>query len=628
MTTTTPPRAAQLPDRIFAQASPISRGGTSLFAADAATASSDPTAFTSDPQIIEQAVEELAGAGFEILQTTAQLINIAGPASLYESYFRTRLVTEERPVIKPGSEQATATFIDTADTDRSGLIDVSQSPAAHLLEGVAIEEPVYPHESAAPPSVGYWHLDLPDGVATPLKADLVHQRGITGAGVRLTMVDTGWYEHPYFTQHGLHGSVLLAPGTTDPHVDENGHGTGESANAFAVAPGIDFAMVKADFVNIVAAFNTAVMQNPEPHIISNSWGYDTQFGPLSAIQQALAAAIGLAVANGIVVVFSAGNGHWGFPGQHPDVLSAGGVHIDQNGAMEASDYASGFASNVYPGRAVPDVSGLVGRLPRAIYLMLPVPPGCALDGDLAGGQFPDADETPTDDGWAAFSGTSAAAPQVAGVCALLLEANPYLSPAEVRSALMASAVDVTAGHAHSNTGGHAAGPGHDLATGAGLVDAASAVQHVLPGVHVCVINGEGRLWHTIRHADGSWQPFGDIEGQTGDMGDLVAVGCTSIGRALHVCAVNTIGRLWHTIRYADGSWQAFGDVEGQVGDMGDVATVGCTSEGGELHVCVVNAAGRLWHTIRYADGSWQAFGDVEGQVGEMGDLRSVTAGVS
>jgi hypothetical protein len=34
--------------------------------------------------------------------------------------------------------------------------------------------------------------------------------------------------------------VVLGPGTSDPLDDDDGHGTGESANTFAVAPGIQF----------------------------------------------------------------------------------------------------------------------------------------------------------------------------------------------------------------------------------------------------------------------------------------------------------------------------------------------------------------------------------------------------
>ena len=270
---------------------------------------------------------------------------------------------------------------------------------------------------------------------------------------------------------------MLGPGTSDPGSDENGHGTGESANVFATAPDCTLKPVKAAtasgaLVNMTAAFNAAVALGPD--IISNSWSADIRSGPLSAADQARAAAVAAAWAAGIVVVFAAGNGHWGFPGQHPDVISVGGVAIDQAGALRASDYASGFDSEIYPGRRVPDVSGLVGLLPRAELIMLPIPPGCAIDRDLAGGTFPEGDETEPDDGWAVFSGTSAACPQVAGVCALILQACPRLGPAEVRELLTTTARDVTTGTNHPNFGNEAV-PGPDNATGAGLVDAQKAV---------------------------------------------------------------------------------------------------------------------------------------------------------
>ena len=88
---------------------------------------------------------------------------------------------------------------------------------------------------------------------------------------------------------------------------------------------------------------------------------------------------------------------------------------------------------------------------------------------------PNKDETTTSDGWGVFSGTSAAAPQLAGVCALLLQKHPTLTPAQVKAALRATATDVIAG---SSFMGQPAGPGIDNATGAGLVNALLAWQSV------------------------------------------------------------------------------------------------------------------------------------------------------
>jgi len=468
------PTPGPMPEVVYAQASPRSLGGVSLFAGGADIDEASVAGFISDEGLISASAKALGDAGFDVLQVSPLTINIAAPGERYEEVFGAKLVTDERPVIKGGGVADTATFVDTVEPAQPGLIDTSTSPLRDLLEGVAIEEPRYFHENAFAPPKAYWHLAVPGDVSLGCNADRAHRTGVTGLGAKVVMCDTGWYSHPFFTQRGYRvAPVVLGPAAANPADDEVGHGTAESANVFSVAPDADFTMVKMSFVNTIGAFNAAVALSP--HIISNSWGSSVQRGPLSAADQALAAAIALAVRDGIVVVFSAGNGHWGFPGQHPDVISAGGTYMEADGSMRASDYASGFASNIYSGRTVPDVCGLVGMLPRAAYIMLPLQPGDQIDGGSAGGTHPNGDETATDDGWAAISGTSAAAPQLAGVCALVKQACPGLSPADVRDVLRTTARDVTAGTCNPNTGGNPAGPGPDLATGHGLVDAYEAV---------------------------------------------------------------------------------------------------------------------------------------------------------
>jgi hypothetical protein len=113
--------------------------------------------------------------------------------------------------------------------------------------------------------------------------------------------------------------------------------------------------------------------------------------------------------------------------------------------------------------------------PRAIYIMLPLQPGDDIDVGNAGGTHPNGDETTNNDGWAAFSGTSAAAPQLAGVAALLKQACPTLTPADIKDILSKTARDVTTGTCNPATGGHTATTGPDTATGDGLVDAHKAV---------------------------------------------------------------------------------------------------------------------------------------------------------
>jgi len=468
-----------MPKIIYALASPHSVGGVSMFDAGDRINAETAANFNSEEEVVTRAVNRLRDAGFQILQVSSMTINIAGSQATYERAFNTKLVTEERSVIKPGGVHDTGTFIDCPETDMSGFIATAGTTMGDLVEGVAIEEPRYPMATSMfAPHKAYWHLDVPAGVSLGCNADKAHRSGITGKGVRVAMVDSGWFKHPFFINRGYRAApVVLGPGAVNPLKDESGHGTGESANIFACAPDIELLPVKINFVNSLGAFNVAVGLNP--HIITCSWGSDTGTSTaLSAANQALAAAIAAAVAAGITVIFSAGNGHVGFPGQHPDVISAGGVYMDVDESLRASNYASGFNSVIYPNRRVPDLSGLVGMKPGANYIMLPLEPGDQIDVQKAGGVFPNGDETANNDGWAAFSGTSAAAPQLAGVAALIKQACAKLTPKQIKAIMMKTARDVKTGNCNGTAltpGGVPSVVGPDASTGNGLVDAHKAV---------------------------------------------------------------------------------------------------------------------------------------------------------
>jgi hypothetical protein len=165
-----------------------------------------------------------------------------------------------------------------------------------------------------------------------------------------------------------------------------------------------------------------------------------------------------------------------------------------------------------------------------------------------------------------------------------------------------------------------------LALGLLAVPARAQEQHTL---QLAGVTSDGKLWHTIRYPNGGWAPFGDVEGQTGDGGFITDVAVRVIGAGpngvLHLCAVNSDGRLWHTIRNPDGGWYPFGDVEGQAGERGRFVSVALANVNNELHLLGVTSDGRLWHTIRHANGTWEPFGDVKGQAGDPGAFTRVAA---
>ena len=479
--------------------------------------------FVPKKQIMDQGIDELSKLGFKLTGRGRLTASMKCTPETFKKVFNTNLRKIQLPTEEyygsysvyypPKGSSASWTPI------LKGLIDDVYIQWPHLFpprkaartqssDDEYIQRPhKYKTPSAKPPKVNYYHLQIPNRLASLLKAKEVHHKGTKGEGIRVAMIDSGFeHRHPFFIANGYTSRVVLAGDAKDKKKDDFGHGTGQSANIFSLAPRVEFIGVKIgtdtlnDILNtkpssILEGFYKAHRQNPD--IISISGGsdlrYKTSKKPRSNLPRnlkALEAEILHAVASGITVVVAAGNGQFSFPAMMPDVISVGGVYVDQDGSMRASNSASAYDSKIYLGRHVPDICGLVGmqlKLHRKDlelspeersfdhYILFPVPPFSFIDLH----QLVDSDGTSPGDGWAGFSGTSAAAPQIAGVCALLKAKNPNLTPSEIKAILQDTAIKVLKGKSNPESSDDGKTPQKGVgATGAGLVDAYRAWQAV------------------------------------------------------------------------------------------------------------------------------------------------------
>ena len=442
---------------------------------------------------VDRGIEFLVSRGFEVLGRSLYTLSLRGPPELFERVFGSKVDCRRLPRRADGSQAFECRLVGSVsgvpEALRELVAQVTIQPEHKLVGTVSATPPDLPRD------VHYLTLD---DVARLLGVKAAHDAGFDGTGVRLTMIDSGFdASHPYFGSHGFRMDVLLAGGARDVKSDANGHGTGCAANVFAIAPGVEFTGIKIGALGgndggapLLAGFQRALGFDPErpsrrrgtrplPHIISVSLSCGEAPGtvpPWQVLPERLGqleACVQEALANDIVVVVAAGNrGERGFPAQMPPVIAAGGVFSNRQGELLASNFASAFTSRIYRDRKVPDVCGLCGEGEHADYIMLPVSSGSTHDETFA--IF---DGTSKVDGWARFSGTSAAAPQVAAVCALMLQKSPRLTPPQVKRRLRESAIDVKLGQASdiAQAAGLAAGAGRDRATGAGLVNAKAAI---------------------------------------------------------------------------------------------------------------------------------------------------------
>ena len=304
--------------------------------------------------------------------------------------------------------------------------------------------------------------------------------GVIGRGVGVAVIDSGIYGHP-----DLAGRIVAAVDFTSaaptvsstPLGDPGGHGThvagliaGDgtaSGGAFVgVAPGANLIDVRV--INASGGTNVSTVLAGLQWVVMNRSTYNIRVANLSlgAPEQSsytlspLSAAVEVLFYAGISVVVSAGNSGPGTstistPGDDPFVITVGAV--DDNGTSALGDDSVPSWSSIGPTRydslSKPDVAA-PGR--KMVSLRSP---GSALDQLLpdravtaAGASTPQ---------YFTLSGTSMAAPMVAGAAALLLERDPTLTPRQVKQRLVSTAAPLSFGTPFTR--------------GAGLVDALAAV---------------------------------------------------------------------------------------------------------------------------------------------------------
>ena len=303
----------------------------------------------------------------------------------------------------------------------------------------------------------------PDDITTFLNAEDCHKAGITGEGIKVGIIDSGWYSHRYFElrkqefkqKHdnlGWQGSgngwnapriVFAGKNPISPDrlpnpeddISSASHGTGMVANLLSVAPGVQLRLYSKDKQSFLGQLESAISQCD---IISISKAFDgTKFGTGPSGDKARKRykdAFVKAEKDGKIVFHANGNSGslpWPIQNCTKNLIKVGGVYRAKNGTLRAADYAM-----AHGGALLPDICGLCGMLPAGAYIWLPTDP------DHDSGNFPS--------GWDLHSGTSSATPQVAGICALMAQARKAhamapLNMATAKSILRRTATAVTNG---------------------------------------------------------------------------------------------------------------------------------------------------------------------------------------
>ncbi|MBD3373302.1 MAG: S8 family serine peptidase [Candidatus Coatesbacteria bacterium] len=316
----------------------------------------------------------------------------------------------------------------------------------------------FPSEETAEPVTMYENgREIAWGV-TQVNADDVWALGYTGDGVSVVVGDTGqrYTHHDLYSHYDASISYDYSDDDSDPYFHSGeSHGThcagsvgsdGTAGTQAGVAPDYTYGahrlymmMTYTGELSVWNSWQGAV--NWGVDVVSNSLGWTDYGNPDRPTWRTNAQN---AIAAGVTLVIAAGNEGPGAqtlrcPGDVPEVITVG--------ATNSSDVIASFSS----------------RGPSTEYGDTVIKPDVSAPGVGIKSCYTSSD-TAYDDGW---NGTSMATPHVAGAVALLLEADPTLTPAQLKLILEDTAIDL-------------GDPGKDNAYGSGRIDALAAVQSLGP----------------------------------------------------------------------------------------------------------------------------------------------------
>lgn len=303
---------------------------------------------------------------------------------------------------------------------------------------------LYPNLPPTDPYKGPNETEAKNVYIESLGFDKIWQKGYTGKGIGVCVIDSGIYSHEDF-EGRIIGWKDMTPDGKGTNFDPFGHGThvsgiiGGSGKASegkikGVAPDVNLVGVRITSVSEAIKALQWAIDNKDKYglrVINMSLG---DYAVKSYKDDPWAQAAEKAVAAGLVVVVAGGNEGPGprsisTPGIDPRVITVGS--LDDKKTVETED--DKLANNSSRGPTSVDNLDKPDTLAFGVNIYAPLSPKSKLD-------IPEIPHFANK--YISFSGTSMATPMVTGLCALLLQANPNLTHDQIKSIILSTADQV------------------------------------------------------------------------------------------------------------------------------------------------------------------------------------------